>query len=1082
MSRGVLVSSRFATTCRPFLDRCGLCTIPSISSARILSKTLKNEGGINASPSVLYAASLLREAMLFVLRGVTIRSLTHQAPFASFIKTISLKEHPACLQRAEHEFLVVTLFGENRALKSVAPLLVPPSIADHSFDLSTVEELREPVPGFSCSLLELLKEPLLAHPDDLGAQLRYIATRWHTFLPEELVSEILRGSDILKEEWKASAPGPGPTVIPDFSSYDVGEITEELFTADTDWMPRAVMIAKNCFVWLDQLSRHYGQPITRLDQVPDDELRLLADRGFNLLWLIGVWERSEASKQIKRIRGNSEAAASAYSLIRYDIAAELGGNSALRDLARRAERYGIRLAGDMVPNHTAIDSDWIYEHPDWFIQRDSSPFDYSFTGPDLSRRPDVTIQIEDGYWNNSDAAVVFRYYEHATGRVRYIYHGNDGTTMPWNDTAQLDFLNEEVRHAVKETIFHVASLFSVIRFDAAMTLTKRHFHRLWFPAPGTGGDIPSRTEYSLSFEEFNRRMPAEFWRTVVDEALHRSPDTLLLAEAFWLMESYFVRSLGMHRVYNSAFMNFLKNEDGAKFRAMITGILAYDPDVAQRYVNFLSNPDEETAIEQFGDGDKYMGAVLLMVTMPGLPMFAHGQIEGFREKYGMEYQRAYWNETVNWDLVRRHEQLIFPLMKKRYLFSGVKQFNLFGMVNRINGLTHESVTAYTNGSGGKKVLILFNNSSITCDGHLEYSAPKKDKKTGTMKTVHIADELHITKSGGFLLFEDLLTKSWYIRPAEEIQKGFYWMLGPYEHRCFSSFRHVVPGKNRPWDVLFQQVGKSPFVDPVRLLASLRYQNVENALAELFTPSETDKLFAARKRAFTASVAPGIKRILTHREQLIRRLYSLSVFSRFDSDPEYAVGRCQTAVLLPYIIRRRRYTTVRKVLIPEAVSDNKFEFLTLLFWSVLADFSWDFVRTLPFAVYFKKILIKQGADEQHAELLSRIPEAFLLLDQVTEADNPLELFELITSHTFLRSLLLINRWKEREFCNKEALLTLIRGFVVTAVVRFETETPTNDLSSLYTICKVGTELASVAEQYGYDIARIHNALQTHSKTR
>ena len=44
----------------------------------------------------------------------------------------------------------------------------------------------------------------------------------------------------------------------------------------------------------------------------------------------------------------------------------------------------------------------------------------------------------------------------------------------------------------------------------------------------------------------------------------KSPDTLLLAEAFWLMEGYFVRTLGMHRVYNSAFMNMLRDEDNAQ--------------------------------------------------------------------------------------------------------------------------------------------------------------------------------------------------------------------------------------------------------------------------------------------------------------------------------------------------------------------------------------------------------------------------------------------------------------------------------------------------------------------------------------
>ena len=69
------------------------------------------------------------------------------------------------------------------------------------------------------------------------------------------------------------------------------------------------------------------------------------------------------------------------------------------------------------------------------------------------------IQIEDGYWTKSDAAVVFRLIERATGRIRYIYHGNDGTSIPWNDTAQLNYLIPEVREAVIQTILHVARNF-----------------------------------------------------------------------------------------------------------------------------------------------------------------------------------------------------------------------------------------------------------------------------------------------------------------------------------------------------------------------------------------------------------------------------------------------------------------------------------------------------------------------------------------------------------------------------------------------------------------------------------------------
>ena len=156
-----------------------------------------------------------------------------------------------------------------------------------------------------------------------------------------------------------------------------------------------------------------------------------------------------------------------------------------------------------------------------------------------------------------------------------------------------------------QTIIGVARRFPIIRFDAAMTLTKRHYQRLWFPEPGTGGDIATRSEYGLTKAEFDRAFPEEFWRNVVDRIAAEVPDTLLLAEAFWLMEGYFVRTLGMHRVYNSAFMNILRDEDNAKYRVLIKTTLDFEPEILKRYVNFMNNPDEKTAAEQFGKGDKY---------------------------------------------------------------------------------------------------------------------------------------------------------------------------------------------------------------------------------------------------------------------------------------------------------------------------------------------------------------------------------------------------------------------------------------------------------------------------------------------
>src|SRR5262249_31720028 len=272
----------------------------------------------------------------------------------------------------------------------------------------------------------------------------------------------------------------------------------------------------------------------------DEELETLAHRGFDALWLIGLWERSRASQRIKRLCGNPEAVASAYSLHDYGIAVDLGGAAAYQKLPDPARAHRPPAAGDTVPNHMGIDSRWVIEHPERFLSLPASPFPvYHFDGPDLADDHRVEIKIEDHYYDRSDAAVVFRRLDRWTGDVRFIYHGNDGTSFPWNDTAQLDFTRADVREAVIQTILCLAIYVPISRFHAAMTLAKRHYPRLWFPEPGSGGAIPSRAERGLSRAEFDAVMPIEFWREVVDRVAVEAPGTLLLAEAFWLMEGYF---------------------------------------------------------------------------------------------------------------------------------------------------------------------------------------------------------------------------------------------------------------------------------------------------------------------------------------------------------------------------------------------------------------------------------------------------------------------------------------------------------------------------------------------------------------
>ena len=554
------------------------------------------------------------------------------------------------------ELLLTRVSNENPAIGPLRELIDDRILGDGTrYDdaIAGLEEVfaeGEPLDigdGTQASLVELLRAPARQAPTSLAGQLRYVRDRWGRLLGPELDALIGRldiAIGILSEEEHAlhqrfGGPSDGREVyVPSFRGL---ADEPERFSVDSAWMPRLVLIAKSTYVWLDQLSRQFGRDIRTLDAVPDEALDTLASWGVTGLWLIGLWERSVASERIKRMRGNPDAVASAYSLDDYRIADDLGGEGAYGNLRDRAWSRGIRLASDMVPNHMGIDSRWVIDHPEWFLSLRNPPYpSYTFSGPDLAPDEPAGIVLEDHYWNDSDAAVVFKRFDRGSGAEQYIYHGNDGTSFPWNDTAQLDFLKGEVREQVIRTILDVARRFPVIRFDAAMVLAKRHVRRLWWPEPGAGDGIPSRAEHALSQAEFDARMPVEFWREVVDRVAAEVPDTLLLAEAFWMLEGYFVRTLGMHRVYNSAFMHMLRDENLAGYRKLMRDTLEFDPEILKRYVNFMSNPDERTALDQFGKGDKYFGVATVMATMPGLPMLGHGQVEGFGEKYGMEFRRA----------------------------------------------------------------------------------------------------------------------------------------------------------------------------------------------------------------------------------------------------------------------------------------------------------------------------------------------------------------------------------------------------------------------------------------------------------
>ena len=102
----------------------------------------------------------------------------------------------------------------------------------------------------------------------------------------------------------------------------------------------------NTRVMLNELSSKLGRQAT-LDDFPDSELERLAKAGFKWIWLLGVWQTGEASRQVSRqipeLRAAYRAAlpdvqdedicGSCFAITGYTVPKKLGGESGWRAVA-----------------------------------------------------------------------------------------------------------------------------------------------------------------------------------------------------------------------------------------------------------------------------------------------------------------------------------------------------------------------------------------------------------------------------------------------------------------------------------------------------------------------------------------------------------------------------------------------------------------------------------------------------------------------------------------------------------------------------------------------------------------------------
>jgi len=343
----------------------------------------------------------------------------------------------------------------------------------------------------------------------------------------------------------------------------------------------------NTWVWLSELSERSGTSVT-LGSVPSAEWDALAARGFDGVWLMGVWERSPAGIGIAaRNEGLLRAfhsalpdfspgdnVGSAYCVRRYVADQHLGGAEGLPVARRMLAERGLRLILDFVPNHVATDHPWGIEHPEYFVQGDIGDV-----------RSDPASFVEVG------------------GKI--VACGRDPCFPAWSDVLQLNAFQPGLRQAAIETVSDIASQCDGVRCDMAMLLISPVFERTW----GHRAGPPPATEY---------------WQEVIPAVKRAHPGFLFVAEAYWDLE-WALQQQGFDYCYDRTLYDRLAHGTAESVRLHLSADLAYQA----KLLRFIENHDEPRAAATFSPA-KERAAAVTIATLPGAKLIHEGQLEGRR--------------------------------------------------------------------------------------------------------------------------------------------------------------------------------------------------------------------------------------------------------------------------------------------------------------------------------------------------------------------------------------------------------------------------------------------------------------------
>jgi Alpha amylase, catalytic domain len=355
----------------------------------------------------------------------------------------------------------------------------------------------------------------------------------------------------------------------------------------------------NAWAWLEKLSARLGR-VVKLDDVPDAEWDAIAERGFDIVWLMGVWRHSAEARRIELADPTNRALfdgvlpdwtpedviGSDYSIAQYAPDPRLGTWDSLDRVRNKLRGRGAALFLDFVGNHTALDHPWTLEHPEFYVQG---------TAEDFQNEPSSFHRVE------------------TPKGPAFLALGKDPYFPPWDDVAQLNHFSPEMRGALLTNLREIAAHCDGVRCDMAMLQLNDIFGKVWNHL--LQGAKPLKTE---------------FWA----DAHAAVPGLILLAEAYWGTEQRLL-DLGFCFVYDKGLYDAVRYERVSEVHARLTGAIDYQRHLAR----FLENHDEDRCAAAFGS-ERRVSAGTLMGTLPGMRFYQEGEIEGARIRLPVALRKA----------------------------------------------------------------------------------------------------------------------------------------------------------------------------------------------------------------------------------------------------------------------------------------------------------------------------------------------------------------------------------------------------------------------------------------------------------